>query len=510
MAVLRLILGDQLTHDLPIVANASADDIFLMCEVQEEATYVKHHKQKIALLFSAMRHFAAELEGAGHTVRYVKLDDADNTHSFDDEVKRALTATGADKILVTEAGEHRVQEKFKVWQTELDIDVEILPDVRFFCDHKTFADWAKDRKELRMEFFYREQRRAHNVLMNGKDPEGGQWNFDHDNRNAYDGKTAIPERLVSAPDDVTCAVIELVNNKFSDHFGDLNKDDWRYGVTASEAEQHLNDFITTALPQFGIYQDAMVMGEPFLFHGLISMYLNCGLLTPRQVVDAVEAAYHNDDLPLNAVEGFIRQVLGWREYVRGIYWLKMPDYAEENFLNAKTPLPKWFWDANTKMECLHQSIKQTQQCAYAHHIQRLMIIGNFALLAGLDVEEVCTWYLLVYADAYEWVELPNTLGMALFGDGGILASKPYAASGNYVNKMSDYCRGCHYNVKQKEGKEACPFNYLYWDFLARNADKLGKNPRLKFPYATLRKMDADKIETYKNQTKVLIKNLDNA
>ncbi len=505
MPALRLILADQLTATLPLITTAAPDDVLLLAEVQEEATYVPHHPQKIAFLFAAMRHFAAELQAAGKAVRYVKLDDPANSGSFDGEVARAVRELDATRVVVTEPGEWRVLEVFKQWQTSLGVPVEILPDTRFFASHAEFKTHATGRKQLRMEFFYRELRRKTGLLMDGEDPEGGQWNYDADNRSAYDGAVPPPAIPISQPDATTKEVLALVAARFGHHFGRL--EGFRYGVTRAEALEHLSHFLQHRLPYFGRYQDAMVQGQPYLFHSLISMYLNCGLLVAEEVCWAAEAAYRAGEAPLAAVEGFVRQVLGWREYVRGIYWLHMPHYATRNSLAATTPLPAWFWSGDTRMNCLHQAITETRDNAYAHHIQRLMVIGNFALLAGLDVEEVCRWYLLVYIDAYEWVELPNTLGMALFGDGGVMASKPYAASGAYINKMSNYCGTCAYDVALKEGPKACPFNRLYWGFLMRHEGTLRGNPRLAYPYATLGKFTPEKRARLATEARVVIEHL---
>lgn len=509
MPALRLILADQLTATLPLMTAAAPDDTLLLVEVQEEATYVPHHPQKIAFLFSAMRHFAAELRAAGKTVRYVRLDDPANSGSFDGEVQRALQALQPSRVVVMTPGEWRVLEKFKTWQKTLGVPVEILPDPRFFATPEEFKAHAAGRKQLRMEFFYRALRRRTGILMEGDQPVGGQWNYDVENRCAYDGAVPPPAVPLSPPDGITQEVLALVAARFGHHFGRL--EGFRYGVTRADALAHLQHFLQHRLPYFGRYQDAMVQGEPFLFHSLMSMYLNCGLLVAEDVCRAAEAEYHAGRAPLAAVEGFIRQILGWREYVRGIYWLHMPGYATRNFLQATTPLPPWFWSGHTKMNCLHQAIAETRENAYAHHIQRLMVIGNFALLAGLDVAEVCRWYLQVYVDAYEWVELPNTLGMALFGDGGPtgggMASKPYAASGAYINKMSDYCQHCAYDVTLKEGDRACPYNRLYWGFLLRHEATLRGNPRLAYPYATLGKFSAEKRSKLAAEARVVIAHL---
>jgi deoxyribodipyrimidine photolyase-related protein len=510
MATLRLILADQLTVTLPLIAAAAPEDTLLLVEVMEEASYVPHHPQKITFLFSAMRHFAEELRQAGKRVRYVKLDDPANTGSFDGEVARAVQELGATHVVVTEPGEWRVLQKFQAWPNTLGVPVEILPDLRFLSTREDFATHAKGRKQLRMEFFYRELRQRTGILMenNGK-PVGGKWNYDTENRGAYDGAVPPPVIPCSAPDAMTQEVLALVERKFGQHFGRLAG--FRYGVTRTEALAHLHHFLQHRLPYFGQYQDAMVQGQPYLFHSLISMYLNCGLLVAEEVCRAAEATYYAGHAPLPAVEGFIRQILGWREYVRGVYWHQMPDYATRNFLGATQPLPPWFWSGETKMNCLHHAITETRDNAYAHHIQRLMVIGNFALLAGLDVQEVCQWYLAVYTDAYEWVELPNTLGMALYGDGGAegggMASKPYAASGAYIHKMSNYCSSCHYDVNLKEGARACPYNRLYWGFLIQHEAKLRGNMRMVYPYATLGKFSPERREKLAAEARVVIDHL---
>ena len=484
MSTLRIVLGDQLTRTLSALRGHAAGDIVLMMEVVEEATYVKHHKQKLTFIFSAMRHFAGELRGDGITVDYVRLDDPANTGSFTGEVERAIARHRPSSIVVTEPGEWRVSEMMKGWTAE------ILSDDRFFATPAGFAAWAKGRKQLRMEFFYREMRRLSGFLMDGDAPVGGQWNFDHDNRKALPKTLIPPPRRRFAEDATTRDVMDMVATRFPDHFGDLEPFGW--AVTRANALEALDHFITACLPNFGDYQDAMAQGNVFLYHSVISPYLNIGLLTPREICQRAEEAWRNGHAPLNAVEGFIRQILGWREYVRGLYWLKMPDYGETNALDAHRPLPDFYWTGKTEMNCLAQAIGDTQRHAYAHHIQRLMVTGNFALLAGLSPKEVEAWYLLVYADAFEWVELPNTHGMALFADGGVMASKPYAASGAYIDRMSDYCASCHFRPEVKLGPKACPFNYLYWDFLIRNEAKLKANPRMAMPYRTLAKMEPER------------------
>lgn len=465
-----------------------------MAEVREEATYVKHHKKKIAFVFSAMRHHADRLRKDGWQVSYTEYDAAENAGTLSGEVKKIISEHSPQSIVITEPGEWRLLEDIKTWQKKYNTPVDIRLDDRFICSHERFQTWAAGRKQLRMEYFYRDMRRQTGLLMDGDKPEGGKWNYDADNRKSAKPDLFMPRPYQTKPDKITKDVLQLVEENFADHFGDLTP--FWFAVTADEAEAALSQFIDQALPNFGDYQDAMLDGERFLYHSVLSAYINAGLLDPLKVCERVEDAYRSGHAPLNAVEGFIRQIIGWREYVRGIYWLKMPDYIDENFFGNDRPLPDFYWTGETEMACLKAAITQTKEEAYAHHIQRLMLTGNFALLAGIDPHEVHEWYLAVYADAYEWVELPNTLGMSQFGDGGVLASKPYAASGAYINRMSNHCKHCRYDVKQKTGDEACPFNSLYWDFLARNEDKLKSNARMRQMYATWGRMSDEKRAAY--------------
>ena len=484
-------MGDQLSWQAPHVKDAvPGQDVIVMGEIAGEATFPRHHKQKIALIFSAMRHFRDALIAHGFRVLYHQYDAQSAIRSFDDLLRDAHQQTGLTDIVMTQASEYRVAQ----WQSDLREswtgDITIHQDSRFLATHDDFALWAKGKKQLRMEFFYREMRRKYNILLDGSEPIGGQWNYDADNRKPPKSGLEIPPRTSFAADEITAEVLSLVRTEFADHFGDI--DSFELAVTHEQADHVFSSFLKERLPNFGHYQDAMIQGEPFMYHAHIGFYLNIGLLDPLTIIQRAEAAYHAGEAPLNAVEGFIRQILGWREYIRGIYWHHMPDYAEANFLDATRPLPSFFWTADTKMNCLAQSIDQTKKFAYAHHIQRLMVIGNFSLLAGLHPHDVNEWFHIVYADAFEWVEMPNVTGMVLFADGGIVASKPYAAGGAYIDRMSDYCKSCSYKVKQKNGPDACPFNYLYWDFLLRHEETLRGNPRLGMIYRTADKMDDEK------------------
>lgn len=502
MHALRLVLADQLSASLSALAGLDpAHDVVMLCEVMEEATYVPHHPKKIAFLFSAMRHFAAELEARGVHVRYVTLDDPHNTGSFSGEVARALRELSPTALYVTEPGEWRVREMMQRWKDTLGIPVEIRADMRFLATHAEFAQWAGGKKQLRMEFFYREMRKKHAILLEADgSPTGGAWNFDKENRKPPKAGMTSPPRLSHKKTAITREVLSLVSQRFSHHFGTLEP--FHYAVTRAEALRELEHFITHLLPQFGDYQDAMVAGEPYLYHSLISSYLNAGLLLPLEICQMAEAAFRAGHAPINATEGFIRQILGWREYIRGVYWHFMPEYAERNGLHATLPLPDFYWGAPTHMFCIQEAVSHTREHAYSHHIQRLMITGNFALIAGLDVKAVQAWYLAVYSDAYEWVEMPNTLGMALFGDGGIVASKPYAASGKYIHRMSNYCRSCRYDPDVMTGDNACPFNALYWDFLVRHESTFRGNQRMPYVYATWDKFTPEKQQAIRAQAQL--------
>lgn len=503
MTTLRLVLGDQLSTDLTALTDIDrANDVVLMLEVEEECRYVPHHQQKIVLFLSAMRHFAEELRQSGINVDYVRLDDRANTGTLTSELERALTRHRAQRLVLTEPGEWRVLSMADDWSRRFGLPVDLRTDRRFFSTRERFRAWADGRRSWRMEHFYREMRREHDVLMDGDQPAGGAWNFDTENRKRLPAGMPLPSRRRCAPDQTTREVVALVADRFGAHFGDVESFDWP--VTRAQALQALDDFIANALPWFGDYQDAMKEGAPFLYHSLLAPALNLGLLSPREVCAAAEKAWRTGRAPINAVEGFTRQILGWREYVRGVYWALMPGYAEANALEAHRPLPDFYWTGETDMRCLREAITSTRNHAYSHHIQRLMITGNFALLAGIAPREIERWYLAVYADAVEWVEMPNTLGMAVFADGGRMASKPYAASGAYINRMSDFCAGCSYSVALKTGPQACPFNYLYWAFLIRNEDRLKSNPRMAMPYRTLSKWTAAVKHSYLEEARVFL------
>lgn len=508
MTALRVIFGDQLSHSISSLSNINKqDDIVLICEVGDEATYVKHHPKKIAFFFASMRHFAQELMAQNINVRYIKFDDIENSGSFAGEISRAIKELSPHEVIFTEPGEYRVLEIMRGLKNLCKFRMK--EDNRFLATKSFFENWAKDKKQYRMEYFYREMRKKYKILLaENEKPLGGKWNFDKENRSPPIEGLKSPKRISHKKSEITLEVIDLVKSKFSNNFGDLEP--FHFAVNRKEALKELDQFIDEILPNFGTYQDAMVKDEAFLYHSLISSYLNIGLLLPLEICQKAEESYRQGKSPLNAVEGFIRQILGWREFIRGMYWKFMPDYSEMNYLNAKRPLPSFYWGADTNMFCVKEALSHTQKFAYSHHIQRLMVTGNFALIAGLDIKEVTDWYLAVYSDAIEWVELPNTLGMALFADGGLVASKPYAASGKYINRMSDYCKNCFYNPNEMLGEKACPFNALYWDFMARNEDKFRNNQRMPFVFSNWDKFGNDYQEAIKDRAKSIFEKMDNS
>ena len=485
---LRLVLGDQISDDR-LASLRDIDrkhDTVLLAEVRDEATYVAHHKQKIALVFAGMRGLAVRLRAKKVRVRYVGYEDEGNSGSLIGEVRRALAEDEYDAVVVVAPGEYRLMEAFEAFAAESNVPFTILDDDRYLASAQDFTVWADGKKELRMEFFYREMRRRYDILLDDGQPVGGAWNLDKQNRKAMPKRLTPPAHRFVAPNTITESAIADVARLFPDNFGAL--DAFGYATTPDEAATIVDDFVTNILPGFGDYQDAMVEGEPWMWHSIISAAMNLGLIDPLEICRRAEAEYRAGRAPLNSVEGFIRQIIGWREYMRGIYWLKMPAFKALNALGADRKLPWMYWSGETEMNCIREAVQTTAAYAYAHHIQRLMVTGNFAMLLGVHPDEINDWYMVVYADAYEWVELTNVHGMATFADGGIIGSKPYAASGAYIDRMSDYCKPCRYDPKRRTGEGACPFNPLYWDFLIRNERKLGGNNRMAMVYRNLERL----------------------
>jgi deoxyribodipyrimidine photolyase-related protein len=505
---LVLVLGDQLDRGSAAFDGFDRErDRVWLAEVAEESTHVWTHKARIAVFLAAMRHFRDALGDGRIDVDYTELA-ARPAPGEPASLAAALAASLArdrkanrlpEKLVVVEPGEWRVQAALAAAATEAGIPLEIRPDHHFFCSRDDFAAHAQGRKQLRLEYFYRPLRERHSILMDDGEPAGGRWNFDAENRGAFPktGPGTLPPPVRFPPDAVTRGVIDLVNERFASHPGSLADFDWP--VTPADARAALDDFVTHRLANFGAYQDAMWTGEPWLWHSRLSQAMNMKLLDPRDVVAAAEKAYRKKKVPLEAAEGFIRQVLGWREYVRGIYWRFMPEYESRNALGADRPLPAFYWSAETDMNCLKDAIGQTLRFGYAHHIQRLMVTGLFTLLAGVRPQDVHRWYLAVYVDAVEWVELPNTLGMSQFADGGVMASKPYCATGAYIDRMSNACKGCRFDPKKSAGPDACPFTTLYWDFLARHEKQLARNQRMTMQLKNLGRKDAAELRTIRRQ-----------
>ncbi len=500
---LILVLGDQLTPEVAALKSADkADDLIVLAEVKSEASYVGHHPKKIALIFAAMRKFGDRLSADGWRVAYTRYDDPANAGSIPGELLRRVDETGAREVVATRPGEWRLIAALE----HCPLDVTLLEDDRFVASHAEFERWAEGRKQLRMEYFYREMRRKTGILMEVDTPAGGKWNFDHENRKPASDDLFRRAPVWFEPDGTVAEVMDLVEAEFPSNFGALRP--FGFATDPDQAEEVLAHFLDHALPSFGDYQDAMLAGDRFLYHSLISAYLNIRLLDPLEVCRRAEAEWREGRAPINSVEGFIRQIIGWREFVRGVYFLEGPDYAGRNALGHDRALPDLYWGGETRMRCLDHAVAQTREEAYAHHIQRLMVTGNFALLAGVDPGAVHAWYLAVYVDAFEWVEAPNTVGMSQFADGGVVGSKPYVSSGAYIDRMSDYCGGCHYRVKDKTGERACPFNLLYWHFLIRHRDRFEGNPRMAQMYRTWDRMDGPRRETVLAEAGKFLERLD--
>ena len=488
---LVIVLGDQLDAQSSALQGIDpAQDVVWMAEVAEESTHVWSGKQRIAVFLSAMRHFAQELRGQGLPLLYTQLDDDRNAATLAAELDQAITQLRPVGLVMTAPGDWRVLQSLRAVAAQHALPLDLRDDTHFFSTVRDFAAHAKGRKQLRLEYWYRELRVKNGILMDGKEPVGGQWNFDADNRESFGkaGPQDVPPPTRFAPDAITQDVITLVNTQFANHPGTLHSFGWP--VSRAQALVALHAFIDQRLPLFGKFEDAMWAGEAWLYHSHLSCALNLKLLSAREVVQAAEDSFRAGHAPLAAAEGFIRQILGWREYVRGIYWTHMPEYLERNALDAQAELPAWYWTGDTDMACLKDAIGQTLEHGYAHHIQRLMVTGLYALLLGVKPQAVHAWYLSVYVDAVEWVELPNTLGMGQFGDGGLMASKPYVASGKYIQRMGNHCKGCRYDPALSTGATACPYTTLYWDFLMRHEALLKKNPRMAMQLKNLARLDS--------------------
>ncbi|WP_373493600.1 cryptochrome/photolyase family protein [Aquiflexum sp.] len=485
---LRLLLGDQLNLQHSWFENSDSDILYLMMEMKQETGYVRHHIQKVVGFFLAMRNFSEELQNLGHEVLYWNLDHENNTQNLSDNLSFIIKENQITHFEYQLPDEYRLDVQLEDFCKNLDISFKVFDSEHFLTEREFLADFFKGKKTYLMETFYREMRKKYKILMDGQEPLTGKWNYDQENRNKLKDPSLLKSPKVF-PKNVS-SILKLLEKMEVETIGSIDESKFDWPVSREDSLEVLDYFCEHLLSKFGEYQDAMYSGDEFLFHSRLSFSLNTKMLSPLEVVSEVEKYFesHQDSVSIAQVEGFIRQIIGWREYMRGIYWAKMPDFASLNYFGHDRKLPWFFWTGKTKMNCLKHSIGQSLKSAYAHHIQRLMVIGNFALLAGIDPDEVDQWYLGIYIDAIEWVEITNTRGMSQFADGGIVGTKPYVSSANYIDKMSDYCQGCHYDKKLKVGEKACPFNSLYWHFYSRNTDLLSKNPRIGMMYRTWEKM----------------------
>ncbi len=506
MKKLRLLLGDQLNSEHSWFNSTDSHCSYLMAELKQETNYVTHHIQKVVAFFSSMRSFATFLKEQGHKVQYIKINDPDNPQELKKLIEQQVDQTGAEKFEYLLPDEYRLDKQLKEIALALSIPSESFDTEHFLTGRDTLKSFYEGKKQLVMESFYRMMRKKHNILMNDGEPEGGRWNYDQSNRKKWTGSPAIPAALEFSKD--VSSIYKEIQDADIETIGNIKPHSFHWPVNKEECLKLLQYFIENLLPHFGDFQDALHTDQKFLFHSRLSFAMNTKMLSPREVIHQVVNYYkdNKDALDISQVEGFIRQILGWREYMRGVYWKEMPDYAQTNKLENNNPLPGFYWTGNTKMNCLSHAINQSLEEAYAHHIQRLMITGNYALLTQTNPDEVDNWYLGIYIDAIEWVEITNTRGMSQFADGGIVATKPYVSSANYINKMGNYCKECHYDPNEKYGEKACPFNALYWNFLDTKKEHLKSNPRMGMMLSLLEKKGDEEMLKIKQRAKHIIEN----
>lgn len=505
----RFILGDQLNQKHSWFKDTDDKVCYFMAEMRQETDYTRHHIQKVVAFFQSMRNFKDWLHERGHQVVYYELDHKDNEQELTKNLKKILKDKNAEKFEYQLPDEYRLDKQLKEFCSNLDIDTEVYDTEHFLTSRSDLAEFYEGKKQYTMEYFYRHMRKKYDIMMvNDKDPEGGKWNFDQSNRKKWTGKHDIPHERGFRKD--VSGIINMITDHNVETMGNIDPDNFNWPTSRADCLSVLNYFCKHLLVHFGDYQDAMHTEEKFLFHSRLSFAMNSKMLHPMEVVEAVIEHWRDnkDEIDISQVEGFVRQIIGWREYMRGIYWKEMPGYKRSNRLDNQNKLPEFYWTGNTKMNCLHHAIKQSLDDAYAHHIQRLMITGNYALLTMIHPDEVCDWYLGVYIDAIEWVEITNTRGMSQYADGGIIATKPYVSSGSYINKMGNYCKDCHYKVSKKTEEDACPFNALYWNFLDEKQEHFKDNQRMNMMMSTLHKMDKDKLKALKKRANDIIKSPD--
>ena len=505
---LRLILGDQLNHSHSWYQSVDADVLYVLMEIRSETDYAKHHIQKVVAFFQAMRLFTETLRNEGHAVHYISLDDPENKQAFTENIKQLCVKHVIARVEYQLPDEYRVDQELGMLSDIIKLPVNVVDTEHFYTTRTEFSEFFAGKKQFLLESFYRHMRKKHDVLMLAGKPEGDKWNFDSENRKKIPANHSVITPLLFHRD--VSNLVEMIHKHGVQTIGEVDKKQFLWPVTRNESLELLDFFVAYCLPLFGTFQDAMTPDAWSVYHSRLSFALNVKLISPKEVIEKVIQAYReNKAVALNQVEGFVRQILGWREYMRGMYWMQMPNYASLNYFGHENKLPNWYWTGETKMKCLSHSIQQSLQFSYAHHIQRLMVTGNFALLAGIHPDEVDQWYLGMYIDAIEWVEITNTRGMSQFADGGIVGTKPYVSSANYIDKMGTYCTKCHYNSKEKVGEKACPFNSLYWNFYAKNESLLRSNPRIGMAYVTLDKMQPEAKAALLQQAEFYLENINN-
>lgn len=508
MNKLRLLLGDQLNSNHSWFSKVDENVVYCLFEMRQETDYVTHHIQKIAGFFAAMRNFRDALQKANHKVIYYKINDLNNKQHLTQNLSQLFTENSIQKFEYQEPDEYRLDKQLSDFCKEISIESEVFSTEHFYTERKELGTFFKGKKQFLMENFYREMRKKHQILMVNNQPEGGIWNYDKSNRKKWHQEILIPPQK-NFDNDVTEIVKELEIASVKS-IGKINPTYFEYPINRKQSLEQLDYFCSNLLVHFGDYQDAMHTDNIFLFHSKLSFAMNTKMISPKEIVEKVLETYREkwDEIDISQVEGFIRQIIGWREYMRGMYWMLMPQYKEENFLENHHKLPDFFWTGNTKMNCLKNAIHNSLDNGYAHHIQRLMITGNFALLTQIHPDEIDAWYLGIYVDAIDWVQLPNTRGMSQFADGGKIATKPYVSSGSYIQKMSNYCDSCTYNYKEKTTNNACPFNSLYWNFLDEKREKLHSNFRMKMMYSVLDKMPKSELQKIQEKATHIINHLD--
>lgn len=509
LKTLRFILGDQLNYKHSWYTDNAEDVIYFMAETKEEGSYVKHHIQKLVGFFMAMRSFAEYLQSKGKRVIYYHIDNKKNAHTLEDNLQHIIDEHNIKHFEYQLPDEYRLDEKLKTFCNQLTISSKAYDTEHFYTQREDVEIFFKGKKGMILEYFYRDMRKKHDILMlNEKQPEGGDWNFDKSNRKVWKGEPEIPKATLFNHDVET--LVETIKNLGLAYIGRIDAKHFEWPINREECLEVLDNFCQNLLIHFGDFEDAMHTEQKMLFHSRLSFAMNAKMLSPKEIIDKALETYYKrkDEIDISQIEGFVRQILGWREYMRGVYWKEMPNYEQLNKLDNTRKLPDFYWTGKTKMNCLNKAINQSLDHAYAHHIQRLMVTGNFALLTMTNPDEVDAWYLGIYMDAIQWVELPNTRGMSQFADGGIVATKPYVSSGSYINKMGNYCKSCHYKVSKKEGDNACPFNSLYWNFLDEKQDYFKGNPRMNMMLNLLKKMNKDTLSKHKERSAYILEHLD--